>query len=162
MRVLLYHVPLTYSVRKGYNSIDSSPNVTYSYPMTQEDRRNKLTALQKRFVKEYPIDFNGTEAYLRASNTINRKSASVQASKFMRIPKIKEAIEAYVKDLLGPQEQELLGNVDFWRKVRDGQIEARTADRLKASEMLAKYQQMFVERHDHSGEVKVQIVDDIK
>jgi phage terminase small subunit len=130
--------------------------------MTHEERNRKLTALQKRFVKEYPIDFNGTEAYLRASGTTNRKSASVQASKFMKMPKIAEAIEAYVKDLLGPQEQELLGNVDFWRKVRDGQIEARTADRLKASEMLAKYQQMFVERHDHSGEVKVQIVDDIK
>lgn len=130
--------------------------------MLQEEKNRKLTALQKRFVKEYPIDFNGTEAYLRASNTTNRKSASVQASKFMRIPKIKEAIDKYVQDLLGPQEQELLGNVKFWRQIRDGEIEARTADRLKASEMLAKYQQMFVERHDHSGEVKVQIVDDIK
>ena len=130
--------------------------------MTQEEKNKKLTALQKRFVKEYPIDFNGTEAYLRASGTTNRKSASVQASKFMKMPKIKDAIDKYVQDLLGPQEQELLGNVAFWRDIRDGKVEARVSDRLKASEMLAKYQQMFVERHDHSGEVKVQIVDDIK
>lgn len=132
--------------------------------MTHEERSKQLTALQKRFVREYPIDFNGTEAYLRASGTTNRKSASVQGSKFMKMPKISEAIEAYVKDLLGPQEQELLGNVDFWRQVRDGRIEARTADRLKASEMLAKYQQMFVDRSDvrHSGQMQVQIVDDIK
>lgn len=129
--------------------------------MTFEDQRKTLTPLQKRFVKEYVIDFNGTEAYLRASTSKNRKSASVQASKFMRLPKINEAIEAYVKDLLGPQEQELLGNVDFWRKVRDGEIEARTSDRLKASEMLAKYQQMFVEKHDYNVEGVVKIVDDI-
>jgi phage terminase small subunit len=132
----------------------------YTTPMTHEDQRKTLTPLQKRFVKEYPIDFNGTDAYLRASKTTNRKSASVQASKFMKWPKIKEAIEAYVQEQLGPHEQELLGNVKFWRGIRDNP-EARAADRLKASEMLAKYQQMFVERREYDISGQVQIVDDI-
>lgn len=123
----------------------------------------KLTPLQKKFVKEYPKDFNGTQAYLRASGTTNYKSASVQATKFLKMDKIKEAVQNYVQEELGPHEQELLGNVKFWREIRDNP-EARPADRLKASEMLAKYQQMFVDRSDvrHSGQVQVQIVDDIK
>jgi hypothetical protein len=158
--------------------------------------------MQKRFVKEYPLDFNGAAAYMRASGTTNKKSAGVQASKFLRIPKIKEAIDAYVHDLLGPQEQELLGNVKFWREIRDGVApgvgmgkmvpkaevmeilqrsgadddtikevdqlpdfevaKGRLSDRLKASEMLARYQQMFVEKHDFNLSGTVQIVDDIK
>jgi len=133
----------------------------YTTSMTHEERKNVLTPLMKRFVKEYPIDFNGTDSYLRASRTTNRKSASVQASKFMKMPKVKDAIEAYVQEQLGPHEQELLGNVKFWREIRDNP-DARPADRLKASEMLAKYQQMFVEKRDYNVTGQVQIVDDIK
>jgi phage terminase small subunit len=164
--------------------------------MTHEESRKKLTPVQKRFVQEYPLDFNGTEAYLRASNTTNRKSASVQASKLLNTPKVKEAIDIYVQQTLGPKEKHLLENVDFWIEVRDQKDQRgpfvslqevkdcvamtqeeeqavnslelhwipanRTADRLKASENLAKYQQMFVERHDHTHQAQVQIVDDIK
>jgi len=130
--------------------------------MTHEEQRKKLSPLMKRFVKEYPIDFNGTEAYLRAStsNTVTRKSASVQACKLLKIPKVKEAIEAYVQEQLGPQEKDLLGNVKFWIEIRDNS-EARPADRLKASEMLAKYRSMFVEKKEVSIDAQVQIVDDI-
>jgi hypothetical protein len=130
--------------------------------MTHEESSKTFTPVQARFVKEYPIDFNGTEAYLRASKSkgMTRKSASVQACKLLKVPKIKEAIEAYVQEQLGPQEKDLLGNVQFWIKIRDNE-EARPADRLKASEMLAKYRSMFVERKDVTVTAAVQIVDNI-
>lgn len=121
----------------------------------------KLTPVQRRFVEEYPKDFNGTDAYIRASGSRNRKAAAVRASKLLKLEKIKQGIEMYVQDQLGPHEQELLGNVKFWRDIRDNP-EARPSDRLKASEMLAKYQQMFVEKRDYSVTGQVQIVDDIK
>jgi phage terminase small subunit len=160
--------------------------------MTHEESAKTLSPLQKRFVKEYPKDFNGTEAYLRASKSKNRKSASVQATKLMKMEKVKDAIQAYVQDQLGPHEQELLGNVKFWREIRDGKTPGdlvriedvlkvvgqtyekaikkldkftldvpRPQDRLKASEMLAKYQQMFVEKKDVNMTGQVKIVEDI-
>jgi phage terminase small subunit len=129
--------------------------------MTREDQKDYLTRVQKNFVKEYPIDFNGTEAYMRASGTKNRKSASAQASYLLKIPKVREAIDIYVQQTLGPKEKHLLENVDFWISVRDAP-DARYSDRLKASEMLAKYQQMFVERREYDISGQVQIVDDIK
>lgn len=175
---------------------------------TFEEQRKTLTTVQRKFVKEYAVDFNGTEAILRARGTLNptksqRKAASVAASKYMTMPKIKEAVEEYIKEALGPHEKHLKENVDFWIMVRDGtvpgenkglsiQLKAvketleangykkgdqlfdelvnlpnykvsltRTSDRLKASEALAKYQQMFVERKEVAVEGAVQIIDDI-
>ena len=162
--------------------------------MTQDQAHKELSHLQARFVKEYPIDFNGCEAYLRASGTTNRKSAAVQASKMLKMPKVAEALEAYIEEQLGPQEKRLLENVKFWEEVRDDQLEGRyvsladvlalvidddliedisvlphkdifrnrTADRLKASDSLAKYAQMFVDRRDVNVSGVVQIMDDIK
>lgn len=129
--------------------------------MTHEERSKKLSPVQRRFVEEYPIDFHGQDAYMRASGTTNKKSASVQASKLLNMPKVKEAIEMYVQETLGPKQKHLIENVDFWIGMRDND-EARPTDRIKASELLAKYQQMFIEKHDHNHVAQVQIVDDIK
>lgn len=135
--------------------------------MTHEKRKRTLTALQKRFVKEYVLDFNGTEAYLRSTDKLDgnikeqRKSAGARAAYLMNQPKIKEAIDLYVKETLGPKEKHLIENVDFWIAIRDNP-EAKISERLKASEHLAKYQQMFVEKHQHDVTAQVQIVDDIK
>jgi len=167
---------------------------------THEEASKTLTRTQKRFCKEYIIDFNGTEAYMRASGTTNRKSAGVQASKLLKMDKVNDFIQAYAQEQLGPLEKDLLGNVRFWIEIRDkknehiGPVisirevlelleeyavdeelikevqklrrhtlpEARPADRLKASEMLAKYRSMFVEKKEVNVTAAVTIVDDIK
>lgn len=162
--------------------------------MTQDQAHKELTSLQTRFVKEYPLDFNGAQAYLRASGTTNKKSAAVQASKMLKLPKVQDALEVYIEEQLGPQQKRLLENVKFWEDVRDDKFDGafvllddileaivdeqlieeikelptkvfyrnRTADRLKASESLAKYAQMFVDRRDVNISGTVQILDDIK
>jgi len=164
--------------------------------MTNKETDEKPTRLQQRFCKEYVIDFNGTEAYLRASGMANRKSASVQASKLLKMPKVDSFIKAYAQEQLGPLEKDLLGNVKFWIEIRDkvdehvGAVvslhevidliededlikeiqnltkhsipDARVADRIKASEMLAKYRSMFVEHKTVDVTAAVTIVDDIK
>lgn len=171
----------------------------YTTSMTQDQAHKELTSLQARFVSEYPLDFNGAQAYLRASGTTNKKSAAVQASKMLKMPKVQEALEVYIEEQLGPQQKRLLENVKFWEGIRDDKLEGRyirladvldligennldpealieeigtlpykeihrnrTADRLKASESLAKYAQMFVDRRDVNISGTVQIVDDIK
>jgi phage terminase small subunit len=77
------------------------------------------TPTEKKFVHEYVQDFNGAQAYMRATGGTNAKSASVQASKFLKKPRVKTYLEAYTKELLGPKEKTLLGNIDFWVGVRD-------------------------------------------
>jgi len=133
------------------------PYTTY---MTHEESAKKLTPVQKRFCREYVIDFNGSAAYMRASDSNNKKSAGVQACKLLKLPKVIEYYEAYAREQLGPLEKDLMGNVTFWIEIRDNS-DARPADRLKASEMLAKYRSMFVERKEVSIEGQVKIVDDI-
>lgn len=53
----------------------------------------KLTAKQKRFVDEYLIDLNATQAYIRAGYK-NYDSAGVEANKTLNNPKIKQEIDA--------------------------------------------------------------------
>jgi len=118
-----------------------------------------ITAFQQQFIKQYPIDFNATQAYIRAGGTATHPKAA--ASKLLAKPLVKEAIEKYVQEQLGPLEKDLLGNVRFWIEIRDNK-DARPADRLKASEMLAKYRSMFIEKKEITADVAVKIVDDIK
>lgn len=116
----------------------------------------------KKFVDEYLRDpSDGGEAYMRASGSTNKKSASVQASKLLKLDKVRSALESLAEETLGTRKVAILKNVDFWLSIRDD-VGNRTTDRMKASENLGKYMQMFVEKKevDISGQVK--IVDDIQ
>lgn len=130
--------------------------------MTHEDRKKVLSPVMKRFVEEVLKDpSDNAAAYMRANpKCSNKKSASVQASKYMKMDKIREAIEEMAQDVLGSRKVAILKNVDFWLGIRDNE-ENRVADRMKASENLGKYMQMFVEKKEISADVSVRIVDDI-
>lgn len=52
--------------------------------------KNKLTAKQKRFVEEYPIDFNATQAAIRAG--YSRHTAHAIGQENLRKPIIKAAL----------------------------------------------------------------------
>jgi phage terminase small subunit len=53
----------------------------------------KLTEKQKRFVEEYLVDLNATQAYLRAGyKAKNENIAGVEAFKLLRNPKIEESV----------------------------------------------------------------------
>jgi len=54
---------------------------------------NKLTAKQELFCREYIIDFNATQAYIRAGyKAKNENSANVQASRLLRNDNVKQKI----------------------------------------------------------------------
>lgn len=98
---------------------------------------------------------------MRTYDTDNRKSASVQASKLLRLPKIAEYVQKYAQEVAGPREKSILGNIKLWEQIRDDE-NARAADRLKASENLAKWAEMFMGNKSMEETERVQIVDDIK
>lgn len=51
-----------------------------------------LTARQKRFVEEYAVDHNGTQAAIRAGYT--KKNAPEAGSELLRNPKVRAAVDA--------------------------------------------------------------------
>ena len=51
------------------------------------------------FIQNYLIDGNGTQAYLKAYPNVTYETAYVNASKLLRNPKVKEAVEAGKKEL---------------------------------------------------------------
>ena len=146
-----------------YLLFDTFPLLTYTTHMaTMEDKRKNLTTVQKNFGIEYLKDpSDGGAAYLRANPKLrNKKSASVAASKLLKMPKMQEFLKEKAEDMMGPVQARILKNVEFWLQIRDD-TEASTRDRMKASENMAKYMQMFVERKEVSVEGQVQIVDNI-
>ena len=55
----------------------------------------KLTDKQQKFIQEYVIDLNGTQAAIRAGYSL--KSAKVQAYKNLRLPYIRSAIDDFLE-----------------------------------------------------------------
>ncbi len=168
------------------------------------EQRKNLTKVQDKFVDEYLKDpSDGGEAYMRANGSTNKKSASVQSSKLLKMPKIQEALKDKAKSYLGVLEARIMQNVEFWINIRDGVLSGegegklisrekvfkiledigileksdlykkldkldtifvnstRLVDRMKASENLGKYMQMFVEKKEIDLTAQVTIVDDI-
>jgi phage terminase small subunit len=58
---------------------------------TKKIEYDKLSAKQQRFVDEYCVDFNGTQAAIRAGYSVN--TASMQAARLLTKDKIKTALE---------------------------------------------------------------------
>lgn len=128
---------------------------------TIEDQRNTLTRVQLKFLDEYLRDpSDGGAAYMRANGGTNKKAASVAASKILKMPKAQAELERRAEETLGSRKVAILKNVDFWLELRDDK-EAKMTDRLKASENLGKYMQMFVQKTETTIEGAVRIVDDI-
>lgn len=89
-----------------------------------EMQKQKLTAFQERFVEAYiRHGFNGTKAYLEVGKTDNPQNAAVQASKLLRVPKVKEAYLARTREALGPTVKAVRENVEFWAEIRDSKKE---------------------------------------
>lgn len=66
-------------------------------PKTEDLTDKPLTPKQQRFVEEYLIDLNGTQAAIRAG--YSPKTAEVQASRLLRDAKVYAAVEARKKEL---------------------------------------------------------------
>ena len=101
-----------------------------------------LTAKQSRFVQEYALDFNATEAAKRAG--YSKKTAYSIGHENLRKPEIVSALAAYEKTVA----DELLLSQQW---VIDGLMvlaqEAKSdAAKVRAFELLGKHQGMFTDR----------------
>ena len=137
-----------------------------------------LTPKQQRFVEEYLIDLNATQAYIRAGYAVKSEDvAAATASKLLRNAKVQEAIQEAQKKLserTGITQEYVLSNI---QKVvercmqqeavqaRDGSpllvegpegdlaclFEFKETGALKGLELLGKHLGMFKDKIEHSG-----------
>lgn len=115
-----------------------------------------LTPKQAAFVREYMIDLNATQAAIRAG--YKEKTAAQTGAENLRKPQIQKALQEARKAI----EERCIVSLDWVL----GQIvsiatdeEARTADRLKALELLGKHLGLW-EKRQEDGEHVVHVLFD--
>ncbi len=139
---------------------------------------NKLTDKQKRFVDEYVIDFNGTQAAIRAG--YSKHTAKEQASQHLTKPHIQEAVQKKTKKIEEKSELSVQWVLDNLKEITDrcmqrvpvmyfdkekkeyaqetdengeGVWTFQSAGANKAVENIGRYFSMFNDRLEHSGDV---------
>lgn len=114
--------------------------------------QSKLRPKQAKFIEEYLVDLNATQAAIRAG--YSPKTADVKGSQLLSLVKLKQA--------LALRQAEIAENTTItpeWviQKLRENHDRAIKADPAQGSvvnralELLGKHNGMFVERHEHTG-----------
>lgn len=140
-----------------------------------------MTEKQKRFVDEYLIDCNATQAAIRAG--YSAKTAYAIGEENLRKPDIKAQIDKRLEEMRSQKTADVREILEYLTSVLrgessgselvvegigDGCSQARQVkkapsekERLKAAELLGKRYGMWSEKIDLSGSGLVQIIDDI-
>lgn len=133
----------------------------------------KLTAKQERFIQEYLIDLNATQAAIRAG--YSKKSARQVGTENLSKPSIKQAIDERLRRIDDEKTADAKEIREFWTRVMRGEeketvlrydsdgvqveteIDVTMKDRIKASEMLGKSFAMFTDKIDSNVDMDLNI-----
>ena len=121
---------------------------------------NKLTPKQQRFVNEYLVDLNATQAAIRSG--YSPKTANEQGARLVANVSVKAAIQAAIKARearIEITQDKVMDDIecikqDAMRQVadKDGNMGmANHAAALKAAELQGKHLGMFREKIEHMG-----------
>lgn len=118
----------------------------------------RLTEKQKRFCDEYLVDYNATQAAVRAGYSV--KSAYSIGEENLRKPELKTYIDERLEQLRSAKTATAAEVMEFLTEVMRDENEG-SVSRLKAAELLGKRFGLFTDKVSVSGSGVVQIVDDI-
>ncbi|WP_315114525.1 terminase small subunit [uncultured Clostridium sp.] len=114
----------------------------------KDEINSKLNDKQRLFCIEYLKDLNGLQAYKRAyGEELDDNTCKVNASKLLTNANVKK----YINDLLDEYRDNIdvtVGEIVANIKTMAFDKDARYSDRIKASELLAKYKQMLIEKKE--------------
>ena len=113
----------------------------------------KLTDKQERYIIEYPIDLNATQAAIRSG--YSEKTARQAGYDLMTKPYILEAIQKQmnkISDVALITAKEVVENIK--RIGSSAEEDKQHSAALKAQELLGKHIVMFTDKIEHSGEIK--------
>ena len=117
---------------------------------------DKLTPKQQRFVDEYLVDLNATQAAKRAG--YSEKTAAITGFENLQKPNIQAALQ---DGLEKRQKRTLITQDQIITEIREIAQEARDAQQfsaaLKGYELLGKHQKMWTDRVENSGTVNVTV-----
>jgi phage terminase small subunit len=120
----------------------------------------KLNDKQARFVAEYLVDLNATQAAIRAG--YSAKTARQQASELLAKPDIAQAVaRAQEKraQRTGITAEKVLEDIERIADAAEHQGEFQAA--LKGRELLGKHLKLFTDTVEHSGGVQVVVKADV-
>ena len=113
-----------------------------------------LTPKQQRFVDEYIVDLNATQAYLRAGYKVSETVASVNASRLLANARVQAAIESRKQERARRTEvtqdyviQIIKATIE--RCSGEGEYDPKSI--LRGAELLGKHLGIFVERREVTG-----------
>lgn len=133
----------------------------------------KLTAKQRRFVQEYLIDLNATQAAIRAG--YSKKTAYSIGPENLEKPEIRKAIEEKLKEIEDHKTADAKEIREFWTRVMRGEekdtvlrydneghqveteIDVSIKDRIRASELMGKSFAMFTDKVDSNIDMDLHI-----
>ena len=133
----------------------------------------KLTLKQERFIQEYLIDLNATQAAIRAG--YSKKTASAIGLENLRKPRIKQAIDEKLKQIDDEKTADAKEIREFWTRVMRGEekdtvlryeneghqveteIDVSMKDRIRASELMGKSYAMFTDKVDSNIDMDLHI-----
>jgi phage terminase small subunit len=115
-----------------------------------------LTEKQRLFIDYYLTHFNATRAAKEAGYSHN--TARFIAAENLSKPNIREKIDERVKEIISQTDEKRAALIQFWFDIMQDD-EASEGGKLRASEDLGKYLAMFIEKHEHSGELQIAYLD---
>lgn len=118
-----------------------------------------MTDKETNFCHEYLIDFNATQAAIRAG--YSEKSARQIGSENLTKPYIKEYIELEKKKVLGDIDSIRVRIINELKKLSFDEVKELTGhdhkDKLKALDLLGKYAGMYTDKVEHIGDMSINI-----
>lgn len=132
-----------------------------------------LNARQKRFVAEYLIDMNATQAAIRAG--YSPKTAAEQSSRLLNNVNVKQAVEQQLEQIRSAKVADAQEVMEYLTSVMRGESKAHVLslcgdgfqeviskppderERLKAAELLGKRYAMFNDKINLNGAVPIVI-----
>lgn len=124
----------------------------------------RLTEKQKRFIAEYLVDLNATQAAIRAG--YSEKTAYSAGQRMLKKVEIHAAIQEAMQERQErteiTQDKVLteIGKVAFASADDSQESSLKYSNKLRALEMLGKHLGIF-ERHEKASDEGVQIIDDL-
>jgi len=122
-------------------------------PFLGSEATVSLTAKQSAFVREYAIDNNPSKAAERAGLNAD------YGRQLLTKPHIHDAIAELQEEARSNTVLTLSELQEWWSNLVTGQDpDARTTDRLKASELLGKSQGAFTDKVEQTGGMRIEVV----
>lgn len=129
----------------------------------------KLTQKQQRFVDEYIISGNATQAAIKAG--YSKKTAAVTATENLRKPNIKAAIEKRNAEIQSEKTADMTEVMEYLTSVMRGEqtesvatakgiyndVPVGAKDRIKAAELIGKRHGAWTDKKEINGNLDIEI-----